>query len=58
MWKLGLVLLILGLASTAQAVDKLSAPQLIALAKSNAPVIPRDGVEPRSRLNFCVAQLP
>jgi enterochelin esterase family protein len=36
MWKRGLLLLILGLASTAQAVDKLSATQLIALAKSNA----------------------
>jgi enterochelin esterase family protein len=43
MWKHGLVLLILGLASTAQAVDKLSVAQLIALAKSNAPGL-RDAV--------------
>jgi enterochelin esterase-like enzyme len=43
MWKRGLVLLILCLGSTAQALDKLSAPQLIALAKSNAPGL-RDAI--------------
>jgi enterochelin esterase-like enzyme len=43
MWKHGLVLLILGLASTAQAVDKLGVAQLIALAKSNAPGL-RDAI--------------
>ena len=43
MLKRGLILFFISLASVAQAADKISAPQLIALAKSNAPGL-RDAI--------------